>query len=122
MIRARKQKEKVCKCPNCFYEITIVPERVKEKTFDIDVALTVTATYVECPVCGENILKQLDDYDTLETSRQGIKLDLLKRDSKKKLSKAQRTRLQSIETMLYNRRLQLKKKYWDEIYQSLNQC
>lgn len=122
MIRARKQKEKVCKCPNCFYGITIVPERVKEKTFDIDVALTVTATYVECPVCGENILKQLDDYDTLETSKRGIKLDLLKRDSRKKLSKAQKTRLQSIETMLYNRRLQLKKKYWDEIYQSLNQC
>lgn len=122
MLRARKQKEKVCKCPNCFYEIVVTPERVKEKTYDIDIALTVTATYVVCPVCGENILKQLDDPDTLETSKQGIKLDLLKRDSRKKLSKAQKTRLQSIETMLYNRRLQLKKRYWDEIYQSLNQC
>ena len=114
MIRAKKQKKKVCRCYNCDYDITISPDTVKEKTFD-----GIIATYVECPVCGERLLKQLDTEETRAKAEKGVKLELLQK-SGKKLSPAQKRRLQSIETMLYNKRKILKEMYWDETYQSLN--
>ena len=115
MIRAKKQKRKICKCHNCGYDITISPDTVKEKTFDV-----VIATYVECPVCGERLLKQLDTEETQAKAEKGVKLEMMQM-SGKKLSPSQKKRLQSIETMLYNKRKLLKELYWDETYQSLNQ-
>lgn len=115
MIRAKKQqKKKACRCYNCGYDITISPDTVKEKTFG-----GIIATYVECPVCGERLLKQLDTEETRAKAEKGVKLELLQK-SGKKLSPAQKRRLQSIETMLYNKRKILKEMYWDETYQSLN--
>lgn len=115
MIRVKKQKKKVCQCNNCGYSIAITPDTVKEKTFE-----EIIAIYVECPVCGEKILKQLDTPETQEEAQRGVKLTLL-RDKGKKLSEGQNRRLQSIEKELYNKRLKLNSLYWDEIYQSLNQ-
>lgn len=115
MIRAKKQKKKICRCYNCNYDITISPDTVKEKTFE-----NVIATYVECPVCGERLLKQLDTEETQAKAEKGVKLEMIQM-SGKKLSPAQKRRLQSIETMLYNIRKNLKELYWDEVYQSLNQ-
>ena len=115
MIRVKKQKKKMCQCNNCGYNIAITPDTVKEKTFE-----EIIAIYVECPVCGEKILKQLDTPETQEKAQKGVKLTLL-RDKGKKLSGGQNRRLQSIEKELYNKRLKLNSLYWDEIYQSLNQ-
>ena len=114
MIRAKKKK-KTCRCYNCSYDVTISPDTVKEKTFD-----EIIATYVECPVCGERLLKQLDTEETQAEAKKGVKLEMMQR-SGKKLSPAKKKRLQSIETMLYNKRKILKGMYWDEVYQSLNQ-
>ncbi len=119
MIRVKKQKKKICKCHNCGYDITISPDTVKEKTFGNNLEDAIIATYVECPVCGERLLKQLDTEETQAKAEKGVKLDILQR-SGKKLSPAQKKRLQSIEMMLYNTRKNLKELYWDEIYQSLN--
>lgn len=115
MIRVKKQKKKVCQCNNCGYNILITPDTVKEKTFE-----RVIAIYVECPVCGEKILKQIDTPETQEKAQRGVKLTLL-RERGKKLSEGQNKRLQSIERELYNTRLKINSLYWDEIYQSLNQ-
>lgn len=115
MIRVKKQKKKVCQCNNCGYSILITPDTVKEKTFE-----KVIAIYVECPVCGEKILKQIDTPETQEKAQRGVKLTLL-RERGKKLSESQSKRLQSIERELYNTRLKINSLYWDEIYQSLNQ-
>lgn len=115
MIRAKKQKKKICRCHNCGYNITISPDTVKEKTYE-----NVIATYVECPVCGERLLKQLDSMYSRMQAEKGVKLEMMQR-SGKKLSPAQKKRLQSIETMLFNIRKNLNKLYWDKVYQSLNQ-
>ena len=104
-----------CHCPNCTYVIRISPDNVKEKTF----SSKLTATYVECPVCGEKILKQLDTEETLSLAEKGVKLELLQRKGKK-LSDKQKARLKSIEQMLSNKRKKLNELYWEEIYQSLN--
>lgn len=114
MIRAKKQKKNVCRCYNCGYDVAISLDTVKEKTFG-----EIIATYVECPVCGERLLKQLDTEETQAQAGKGVKLELLQK-SGKKLSLAQKRRLQSIEMMLYNKRKILKKMYWDETYQLLN--
>lgn len=115
MIRVKKQKKKICRCYNCGYDITISPDTVKKKTFG-----EVIATYVECPVCGERLLKQLDTEETQAKAEKGIKLEMMQR-SGKKLSPAQKKKLQSIESMLYNRRKMLKELYWVRVYQLLNQ-
>lgn len=116
----KKQKKRACKCYNCGYEIQISPDTVKEKTFGDSLKDTIIATYVECPVCGERLLKQLDTPETAEMAENGVKLELLQKRGKK-LSNKQKNRLKSIEVMLSNTRKKLKTQYWDEIYQSLNQ-
>lgn len=124
----KKQKKRTCSCYNCGYEIQISPDSVKEKTFEGMIPTIfehgedqpVIATYVECPVCGERLLKQLDTPETMEMAEKGVKLELLQKRGKK-LSDKQKNRLKSIEIMLSNTRKKLKTQYWDEIYQSLNQ-
>lgn len=125
MVTAKKPKKKICVCHNCYYEIAISPTSVKEKTFELEGEktthpITVTATYIECPVCGERLLKQLDTEESSRQAKKGVKLTLLQQQGKK-LTQSQKHRLQSIERMLYNTRKNLKRMYWDEIYQSLNQ-
>lgn len=109
----------MCHCPNCDYDIQITPDNVKEKTFGNTLEDAITATYVECPVCGEKILKQLDSSETLEMAEKGVKLELIQRKGKK-LSDKQKTRLKSIEQMLSNKRKQINEAYWEKIYQLLN--
>lgn len=110
-----KKKRSICHCYNCGYDIQISPDTVKETMIEGNIA-----TYIECPVCGERMLKQLDTRETKKLAEKGVKLELLQRHGKK-LSEKQKTRLKSIEKMLFNTRKQLKEQYWDEIYQSLNQ-
>ena len=105
----------MCLCNNCGYRISIMPENVHEKT-----EKGLIATYIECPVCGERILEQLDTEETITLAEKGVKLQLLQRKGKK-LSESQKKRLRSIETKLYKIRLQLRKQHWNEIYQSLNE-
>lgn len=112
--RAKTTKRNICVCNNCGYRITIMPENVHELTKD-----DLIATYVECPVCGERILEQLDTEETTALAEKGVKLQLLQK--RKKLSESQKKRLQSIETKLFKIRLQLRKQHWNEIYQSLNE-
>lgn len=118
MVKVKKQKH-VCRCHNCGYMVPISPDTVKEKTFGI-LGDTLIATYVECPVCGERLLKQLDNKLTYEKAKQGAKLELLQRQGKK-LNDKQKQRLKSINSMLSNTRGKLNNAYWDETYQSLNQ-
>lgn len=118
MIRVKKQKH-VCRCHNCGYMVSISPDTVKEKTFEV-LGDTLIATYVECPVCGERLLKQLDNELTYDKAKQGAKLELLQRQGKK-LNDKQKQRLKSINSMLSNTRGKLNKIYWNETYQSLNQ-
>lgn len=118
MVKVKKQKH-VCRCHNCGYMVLISPDTVKEKTFGI-LGDTLIATYVECPVCGERLLKQLDNELTYEKAKQGAKLELLQRQGKK-LNDKQKQRLKSINSMLSNTRGKLNNAYWDETYQSLNQ-
>lgn len=130
MIRVKKRKH-VCRCHNCGYNVPISPDTVKEKTFEVNTTekllgeeithpIAIMATYVECPVCGERLLKQLDNELTYEKAKQGAKLELLQRRGKK-LSDKQKQRLKSINSVLSNTRGKLNKAYWDETYQSLNQ-
>lgn len=115
MVRVKKQKRKVCDCQNCGYRVTISPDTVKEKTFE-----HVIATYVECPVCGERVLKQLDTEETRQKALKGAKMELLQKQGRK-LTDKQKSSLKSINKMLSNKRSQLKKLYWDETYYILNQ-
>lgn len=115
MNRWKKPKKNVCSCINCQYQVPISPDTVKEKTFD-----TVIATFVECPVCGERLLKQLDTQKTRELAERGVRLEMLQRQGKK-LSEKQKSRLKSIEKTLFNTRRNLNRLYWEKIYQSLNQ-
>lgn len=110
----------MCRCHNCGYQVLISPDTVKEKTFGNNLEDAIIATYIECPVCGERLLKQLDNELTYEKSKQGAKLELLQRQGKK-LNDKQKQRLKSINTVLANTRGKLNKLYWDETYQSLNQ-
>lgn len=114
MNKFKRLKMKVW-CYNCGYDIPIIVDTVKEKTFN-----DVIATYVECPVCGERILKQLDTQETLEAAQVAVKYDSLRRTGKK-LSKTQIQRWKKAELTLDKIRSQLNKDFWDEINQSLNQ-
>lgn len=116
MIRVKKNKNtKATTCYNCSRVIPISPDTVKEKTFDSGVI----ATYIECPICGERLLKQLDIDQTREKAAKAVKLELLQRKGKK-LSQRQKNWLKSTEKWIRNIRLKLNNLYWDEIYQSLN--
>ena len=123
MNRCKKPKKNMCHCSNCGYDTMISPDTVKEKTFDMEIATRierpVIATYVECPVCGERILKQLDTEKTMALAKHGVKLQLMQKQGKK-LSDKQKSRLKRIESHLFNTRKNLNLLYWDEIYQSLN--
>lgn len=110
----KKHNKDVCRCTNCGYNIIVSPTTVKEKWVG-----SLLATYLECPVCGEKNLKQLDTKQTYDLSRKGVKIQLLQKQNKK-LSDKQKNRLKGIEKHLLIARKNLQK-YWDEIYQLLNQ-
>lgn len=115
MKRWKKPKDKRCSCVNCGYVIKISPYSVKEQTFD-----DVIATYVECPVCGEKMLKQLDTAESQELAQKCVKLNIRQREGKK-LTDKQKAKLRSAIRVLNNTRKQLNRAHWDEVYQSLNQ-
>lgn len=125
MNRWKKPKKNICHCSNCGYDIMITPDTVKEKTFGkhmpvVDKEMPIIATYIECPVCGELLLKQLDTERTSKMAQHGVKLEMLQRQGKK-LNNKQKARLKKIEKDLFNTRKSLNLLYWDEIYQLLNQ-
>ena len=114
MIKFLKPKRNLCRCLNCGYAVQITPENVKERTFEYAIA-----TYIECPVCGEKILKQLDTEETQKLAEKGVFFELLKRQGKR-LSERQKRQLKSIEKTLFNTRSELNKRHWEQTYQSLN--
>lgn len=109
----------MCKCPNCGYVTQITPKTIKEKTFGNNLEDAIIATYVECPVCGERLLKQLDTVETQRLAKQGVALQIQQRKGKK-LTEKQKKKLKSIEKTLFNTRSELNKRYWEQTYQSLN--
>lgn len=117
--RTKNKKKTTCVCENCSYTVPINHTTVKEKEY----ANGITATYLDCPVCGNKILKQLDTKDTLALAERGVKLQVMQKESDK-LSNAQKKRISkhvsTIEKRLLSLRNQLKKRFWNEIYQSLN--
>ena len=119
MKRWKKPDKKVCTCNNCGFQVLISPDSVKEKTFGNTLKDAIIATYVECPVCGEKNLKQLDTESTRQLAEKGVKLDLLQKRGKK-LSDKQKVKLKSIERQLSNDRKLINKAFWDKIYQLLN--
>lgn len=119
MFQRIKPRKNVCKCHNCGYSVTINPNTIKEKTLVFFEHETVIATYIECPVCGERLLKQLDTPETQRKAMRGATLEVQQRQGKK-LADKQKKRLKSINKMLDNERSKLNAQYWDEVYQSLN--
>lgn len=106
------------KCENCKSEIKLSPSVLKEQELK-DLSDTIlVATYVECSVCGERILKQLDTVETLEFRDKVVKLKLLQKRGK--LSNKDKQRLLTLDRKLNNIRKNLNKIYWDEVYQFLN--
>lgn len=79
----------------------------------------ITATYIECPVCGEKILKQLDTQYTLDLAKIGVKLEALKRCGH--IKSKQMKKLKSAEKELFNIRKSINEEHWDRVYQQLNE-
>lgn len=115
MNRNHKISKHTCKCINCGYVIGITRSSIKEQKFG-----DITATYLECPVCGERMLQQLDNDKTLAQATKAVKLRTQIR-KQYKLSSKQKKTLKTVENSLYLDRLFLNTHYWDEIYQSLNE-
>lgn len=118
-------KTKKCKCENCGYNVTISQKTVHEKIFPGPMQCRPTgyliATYVECPVCGECILKQLDTYDTIKLAEKGVKLEIATKNKRaKKLSTEKKDKLKNITKVLCTKRQQLRKLYWNEASYRIN--
>lgn len=112
------KRKKVVNCYNCNSELPLTLSLIQTKDFGLEE--TIRATYVECPVCGERMLKQLDTVQTYEEiAPKIVKLTLLQQ--KHRLSPKQKNRLLKLERQLKNIRESLNNKHFDEIYQSLNQ-
>lgn len=106
-------------CNNCGYSTQLTPSTIKEtKILDISDS-NLYALYIECPVCGERTLKQLDNDKTNELRLVVVKLKLMQRKGKK-LSDKQKKRLFKFDFELNNIRKSLNTLYWDEVYQLLN--
>lgn len=106
------------KCENCKSEIKLSPSVLKEHFIDSIADRGLFATYIECSICGERLLKQLDTAETLEFRDKVVKLKLLQK--KGKLSDKDKKRLLTLDRKLNNIRKNLNKIYWDEVYQFLN--
>lgn len=102
-------------CPNCKTSYNLTVGILKEKEFDSGVI----ATYVECPVCGENTLKQLDNESTQDLVKKATKYSLLKMKNKK-LTSAQKDALRRLNSQLIIQRKKLNQEYWADIHQQLN--
>lgn len=116
MLRSKKPTKKVFKCDNCGTQLPMMLRYINEKKFDNGII----ATYINCPVCGVNILKQLDTAETQDIADKGVKLQLIEKKGRT-LSAKQRNRLKSIEKELSNIRRELNRQYWNEIDHSLKQ-
>ena len=112
------KRKKIVNCYNCSSELPLTLSLIQTKDFEQEE--TIRATYVECTVCGEKMLKQLDTIQTYEElAPKIVKLTLLQQ--KHKLSPKQKSRLLKLERQLKDIRESLNNKYFNEIYQSLNQ-
>lgn len=106
------------KCENCGSRIKLSPSVLKEHFIDSIADKGLFATYIECSVCGERLLKQLDTSETLKLRDKVVKLKLLQKRGK--LSNKDKQRLLMLDRKLNNIRKNLNKIYWDEVYQFLN--
>lgn len=113
-----KIRKQTTKCDNCGYSTQLTPSILKEEEFNVE-GNKITALYVECPVCGEKTLKQLDNNESLELKPVVVKLKLVQRKGRK-LSDKQKRRLFKLDKELNNIRKTLNTAYWDEVYQLLN--
>jgi len=119
MIRTKKAKitERKTTCYNCGQTIDLTPQAIKRKDFDM--GIKVIATYIECPVCGENMLKQLDTEETYNVlNPQRMKLVLKQKNTK--LSPKQKDKLSKLNRSIDNTRQKIKPLFWDKVYQLLN--
>lgn len=118
MIRTKKAKitERKTTCYNCGQVINLTPHAIKQQEFDLGIKLI--ATYIECPVCGEKMLKQLDTEQTQYDSHEVVRLTLKQR--KQKLSKKQSSKLSQLNRHVNQTRQKIKSMFWDEVYQLLN--
>lgn len=117
--RTKKAKitEQKLECYNCRTVIDLTPQTIQTKMFKLEI--NVIATYVECPVCGENMLKQLDTEETYNIlNPQRIKLMLRQKNAK--LSPKQKDKLSKLNRSIDNTRQKLKPLFWDKVYQLLN--
>lgn len=108
----------IVKCGNCGQAIKLSPSVLKEHFIEDIANKGLFATYIECSVCGERLLKQLDTSETLKLRNKVVKLKLLQK--KGKLSDKDKKRLLVLDRKLNNTRKNLNKIYWDEVYQFLN--
>lgn len=108
----------ITKCDNCGQATKLSPSTLKEQEVNEISDKKLFVIYIECPVCGERILKQLDTYETLEIRNKVVKLKLIQR--KGKLSDKDKKRLLLLDKKLNNTRKVLNGLYWDEVYQFLN--
>lgn len=118
MIRTKKAKitERKTTCYNCGQVIDLTPQTIKQK--ELDLGIKIIATYIECPVCGEKMLKQLDTEQTQYDSHEVVRLTLKQR--KQKLSKKQSSKLSQLNRHVNQTRQKIKPIFWDEVYQLLN--
>ena len=112
-------RNQTTKCDNCGYSTQLTPSILKEEEFNNVGDNKITALYVECPICGERTLKQLDNNESSELKTTVVKLRLMQRRGKK-LSDKQKRRLFKLSKELNNIRKTLNTLYWDEVYQLLN--
>lgn len=112
-------KNIVVTCNNCGVTFKLTPSILREIHIESIDDKGLVATYIECPTCGEKMLKQIDNPETLEIKDSVVKLKLRQRACKK-LSDKQKTRLLKLDKKLDNIRKVLNDLYWDEVYQYLN--
>lgn len=112
------KRKPIVECYNCGNEMLLSPSLLQVEDFEYEE--TVRATYVECPVCGEKMLKQLDTIKTYSEDTPKI-LKLTRMQRHRKLSQKQKFKLSKLERDVRNTRKSLQDRYHHEIYQLLNQ-
>lgn len=101
-------------CENCKHVIQVTKSNIQLKSVDVGLDEPILVTYMECPVCGDITLCQLDTEDTYALGINLAKKERLRNQGK--LTKGQKQRLQQLNKQLCNKRGNLKP-YWGQVYQ-----
>lgn len=106
-------------CENCKGKIELTPTLLQEKVITMG-GEELIATYIECPVCGQISLKQLDTYKSKMLALKLTKKKLRQQHSNKAAAPKDKKRLQQLDKQLSNIRGVLNTKYWAKVHQHLN--